>query len=96
MQIKAVVISQDLEVKAEAHVHFDSMLPEYRWEDTTVHLVPTACMGGDSGVLSFSWFLCAVPYLEMRIFMLLFVVRDVRLCYDVICLVVVNVTECLR
>jgi hypothetical protein len=54
MQIKAVVISQDLEVKAEAQVHFDSMLPEYRWEDTAVHLVPTACMGGDNSVLSFS------------------------------------------
>jgi hypothetical protein len=31
VQIKAVVINQDLEVKAEAHVHFDSMLPEYRF-----------------------------------------------------------------
>ncbi len=25
------MINQDLEVKAEAHVHFDSMLPEYRF-----------------------------------------------------------------
>jgi len=29
-QIKAVVINEDLEVTAETHVHFDSMLPEYR------------------------------------------------------------------
>jgi len=29
-QIKAVVINQKLEVTAETHVHFDSMLPEYR------------------------------------------------------------------
>jgi hypothetical protein len=31
IQIKAVVINRDLEVKAEAQVHFDSMLPEYRY-----------------------------------------------------------------
>ena len=30
MQIKAVVINERLEVTAETHVHFDSMLPEYR------------------------------------------------------------------
>eukprot|EP00092_Neocalanus_flemingeri_P054343 GFUD01063989.1.p1 GENE.GFUD01063989.1~~GFUD01063989.1.p1 ORF type:complete len:100 (+),score=31.88 GFUD01063989.1:282-581(+) len=29
-QIKAVVINAGLEVTAETHVHFDSMLPEYR------------------------------------------------------------------
>lgn len=29
-QIKAVVINRNLEVQAEAQVHFDSMLPEYR------------------------------------------------------------------
>jgi len=29
-QIKAVVINDQLEVTAETHVHFDSMLPEYR------------------------------------------------------------------
>jgi len=29
-QIKAVVINEDLSVSAEANVHFDSMLPEYR------------------------------------------------------------------
>lgn len=29
-QIKAVVINEQLEVTAQAHVHFDSMLPEYR------------------------------------------------------------------
>ena len=30
LQIKAVVINERLEVTAETHVHFDSMLPEYR------------------------------------------------------------------
>ena len=30
LQIKAVVINDQLEVTAETHVHFDSMLPEYR------------------------------------------------------------------
>ena len=30
IQIKAVVINDNLEVTAETHVHFDSMLPEYR------------------------------------------------------------------
>jgi len=29
-QIKAIVINEDLEITAEANVHFDSMLPEYR------------------------------------------------------------------
>lgn len=39
-QIKAVVINQDLEVKAEAHVHFDSMLPEFRTQGG-VHVAGT-------------------------------------------------------
>ena len=30
VQIKAVVVNSGLEVTAETHVHFDSMLPEYR------------------------------------------------------------------
>lgn len=30
IQIKAIVINDSLEVTAETHVHFDSMLPEYR------------------------------------------------------------------
>ena len=30
VQIKAVVVNPGLEVTAETHVHFDSMLPEYR------------------------------------------------------------------
>jgi len=29
-QIKAVVVNSGLEVTAETHVHFDSMLPEYK------------------------------------------------------------------
>ena len=33
-QIKAVVINESLEVTAETHVHFDSMLPEYRTVNT--------------------------------------------------------------
>ena len=31
VQIKAVVVNSGLEVTAETHVHFDSMLPEYRF-----------------------------------------------------------------